>query len=613
MIHTSSVSAKLSKSQLKDPRAKFLYKYGIQNIPLDAFLKESARRNPVVWGQLFRQVRGRPYVFQYKKNPHFFRPWLKQPMKDQTPHKAIKKGRQIGATELGTTEFLWFLDVHDNTKGVYVFPTGGLLSRFVRTRVEDAILASEYLRSRVRELNNVQQKKIGKSFAIFSSAGAQRLGEGTDADIVVLDEKDRMNDRTEVAFRETLSASRYGYIREYSTPTIPNFGIAKSFTNSCRYHYFLRCEACGCRQALSYPENIKQVKDYDETLDIVPEGCFIIACVKCNKELNRMQIGEWVAERPDLSRYRAGYFISQLYAPWISASRIMEKRREYPFVELWYNYVIGVEHVGDNIPIHEDDILECQDKELTWQTKRDEAYVAVVAGIDWGAKNWAVVVGIRPDGSTKLLNWFVAQDSKKGNPLGSVMELDEKMAPFQPNVIVADAGYGKDRVAYLQKKYPGRVYACFYKDSRSKKGKSGDKLVQPKWNFNDWSVSVNRTSALKSYFQTFKSEFRSWVVPRNDQKLKTFISHHTALAILREEEEDAEGNKTGEIIERIVRTRDDHLAHAGCYARLARDLVVTGGKITSDRLDFGFVDQPPGPSIGSSTPTVGDFLSIQML
>jgi len=53
--------------------------------------------------------------------------------------------------------------------------------------------------------------------------------------------------------------------------------------------------------------------------------------------------GEWVAEYPD--RDWAGYHISQLIAPWITAAEIIEQEQTKS-QEYFYNFVLGLPVIG---------------------------------------------------------------------------------------------------------------------------------------------------------------------------------------------------------------------------------------------------------------------------
>jgi hypothetical protein len=90
----------------------------------------------------------------------------------------------------------------------------------------------------------------------------------------------------------------------------------------------------------------------------------------------------------------------------------------------------------------------------------------VFVGIDWGHLNWVIVIGINyTNQRTYLLNIGVFEDDKH-RELDSVKHIEAFIAPFEPDLIVADGGYGKDRNTYLLRKYPGKVFACLAGDTK---------------------------------------------------------------------------------------------------------------------------------------------------
>jgi hypothetical protein len=250
---------------------------------------------------------------------------------------------------------------------------------------------------------------------------------------------------------------------------------------------------------------------------------------------------------------------------------------------MWWNYVLGVEYAGDDVLITNEMLRRCIDPTRTWVTCRDNKYVAIVVGIDWGNLNWAVIAGLTADGKFHLLNIIITKDARKGDALGSTRELAQKIAPYQPDLLVVDFGYGKDRSALMQDLFPGRAFTCHYLDSPS------SKLASPRWEVEKrFSVTLDRTLSLKQYFNYYKLGGRIWVLPREDEKLMLFMKHNCNLALIREQDED-----TKEVTERIEKTGDDHLAHAGNYAAIAMRYMINGGMVANAAsFNFGFIDPP---------------------
>jgi hypothetical protein len=133
------------------------------------------------------------------------RQFLQQPLDDPHAHRAMQKSRQCGASENEVREVLWFGDQNPYTKIAYVFPTFDQVADFSKTRIEEVMKDSPYVKRRMgidpttgKKLpgedivDNVRLRRIGNSFMFFRSGHTAKAGEGIDVDMVVFDEIDRM-------------------------------------------------------------------------------------------------------------------------------------------------------------------------------------------------------------------------------------------------------------------------------------------------------------------------------------------------------------------------------------------------------------------------------------
>lgn len=546
-------------------------RYGIVLDPtiIASTLDSSAQNDPVIWAMTNRRLRGEPYRFELPEsargNPRLWnrhRPFLMQLLQDQTEIKAIQKGRQAGESENAVTECLWFLDAHPGTKAVYTFPSDPQMQDFSNTRIQPALEETDYMRGLIPTgcTNNVTLKQIKQnSWLIMRSAQTARLGEGVDADVVFLDERDRMTDKVEVAFEQSLSSSSYGYLREFSTPTTVGVGINKSYERSCKYQWFVKCDS-GHRQVLSFEDNIEPLHDFDETADTIMPGTFGFKCSHngCVSNINRWN-GEWVAERPDLAKIRAGYHISQLSCVWISADRIMQQKINHKFMDLFYNYVLGLPFSSNEGLISEAALNQCCDTSRAMPNIRLKEYTAVVAGIDWGYQNWCVVIGRRFDGKNEVAGLYKVPDSSE--VLHAPKAICDYLRVFNPDVIVADLGYGRDRTDEMMRQYPDRVFGCNYSS-----GGPHDKIFQPIWNDSAHTVRVDRTMHLRSGLEMFK--MRKIILPGKMDEYSILRAHLLNLVLLHDEIED-KMTREHKIVEYIGQKGADHMAHAFAYAALA--------------------------------------------
>ncbi len=549
-------------------------------------LEQLSRLDPVIWTMYHRRLKGAPMVFDVARHltenalkawakerqagereavrhrtimQQRHRPWQIEPLRDEHPHKVYKKGRQIGISELSLTEAICFLDQNENTNLIYTFPRDKQLETFAKTRIDPAFQETPRMRRLLTGVNQVGMKRIGNSHIVFRSAWDSGLGEGVNADVVVFDEKDRMKPGVEVAFKESMSSSPFGWVRDVSTPTLPNRGVDEAYQQSDKRQWFVKCSRCGKKQPITH-DSIKQQIDLPMVLPKeLPEHAFEYICdkPKCGGKLDRL-MGEWVAERPSIKRIR-GYHMPQMIAIWLSATAIMQKRVDYKFIQLWTNYVLGEVSLGESMLLTERD-FDMAEAGHPIITRRTADWVYVSVGIDWGHRNWLVVKGLNTNGRQYILNGMMFEDNR-AQELESVRKIEAWIEPYQPDMIIADDGYGKDRNAYLLRKFgESRFYACRY--NRAEKG---GQTFTPGWQPARNQVLCDRTMALKNMCRLIKD--REIGFPSMEHEItRAIIDHLKALAPMMEQDEETE-----EIIEVINATGDDHLAHALFYSQLGMD------------------------------------------
>lgn len=546
----------------------------IESLPAEAtvrqVLDELCKVDPVIWTMTNRRLKGQPMTFDMTKflragNSSMdilirHRPFLLQPLRDPAKHKVYIKGRQVGVSELGITEVVHFLDTSgSNRKWIYTFPRDKQLQDFSNTRIAQMFDETPRIKRLLGVPNQTYTKRIGASFLILRSAWESNLGEGIDADGVTFDEKDRMKDGVEVAFKESLSSSKFGFMREVSTPTLFGKGVDLSWRRSDQMTWHVKCTKCGLEQPVEYPDNFVQVKDYPYNATEIPKDSWVYACRKmaCRGPIDRTQ-GRWVPVHSDRHLIR-GYHIPQTIAPWISATDIQQKKVESKFLQLFENYVLGRTSKGETILVTDGDFNACT---TNYQpvTHRTSDWEKITIGIDWGNKNWIYVLGLNAHNRRRyLLNIGIFEDHATDSL--DINEVIKFIAPYEPDVIVADAGYGKDRNAKLLKKFDpnheGRFYACWYNPSAKT-----SRTFQPVWG--EARVLVDRTITLKTLCRSLKE--REIGFPAGFRNFEIFKMHVMALAPLKQEEE-------GELFETIESTGEDHLAHAAAYATLGMDRI----------------------------------------
>ena len=522
---------------------------------------------PSLWALKYKTIKGKPTTF-ISRDAHKHRPWQQAILDDPHPNKVIEKSRQLGLSEVGMTECLHFLICNHTTKAMYIFPRNQQMVDFSKTRIQPVLTSSDYFRGMTEpKLNSLATKKIRDSYLFMRSGWSSALGEGADLDCLAIDEYDRMKDGVELAFQEGLKSSRFGLMRRWSTPTIPGRGINAQFMKSDQMRYIHTCPHCGCKQFLTFEDNVIQVKPHgvNNVTHEVEDGTFIIGCKKCKKELDRWAVGEWVAQYPSIKEIR-GYHISQMDAVWISADDIMRRSFNYTSKQLFRNYVIGEPYASEGLIVTEEDIKASIRLPREVQS-RNSQYVGVVAGIDWGADSYMVILGIRANGAVDLLNMFSVSD-EPSKPLKSVAHFCAILRTYQPNIVVADAGYGADRNAYAYTQFPSTWYACYWTTSRDANAK-----IRFKDQYNEQSreITVDKTVKIQRTLYAVKNHLIG-MFPYNE-KLQQLALHFKNTRIMDEEAD-------GLVYQKATRIGPDHYVSALTYALIGVD------KLTNYNIKF---------------------------
>jgi hypothetical protein len=185
-----------------------------------------------------------------------------------------------------------------------------------------------------------------------------------------------------------------------------------------------------------------------------------------------------------------------------------------------------------------------------------------VIGLDWGHLNWGLAVGVNTYNNLAYLIGFNVVEDSDTDPLGSARQMHAWAQAFEPDLILADSGYGKDRNAYMLKLWGDRFYAVYYHPSDKH-----SRTFKPQFIQASHRVLADRTITLKYACQQIRE--KALGLPAWDSRLQLVVDHFKNLAPLQVEEDDL-------IYEVIEHTGDDHLAHCVGYTAMGVDQLVEG-------------------------------------
>jgi hypothetical protein len=521
------------------------------NKDLEKLLKEEdpkilqalAVEDRVIWASLHcRTEKGHPLDFYNHQ-------YLIDVYDDDSKEIVVQKSAQTGLTTYGVNRALHFCDTNQ-VAVIYTFPTSGDVSEFSKARVNPIIKGSEYLNSRVDDIDSVELKQFAGSFIYFRGTWSERQAISIPADMLVHDETDRSKPEIISMYRERLSHSDYKYVIHLSNPSVPDYGINALYMRSDMKKWFVTCPECGKKQVLTFPDSIKMGVAYKD--DIYYKCLFCDA--RFDDDVRRR--GEWRETNPG-SRL-SGYHISQLMSPWISAEEIVNKYENERWKQTFFNFVLGEPYAGENIPLKRTDMLECvQNNHTMWEEA--EPGVRTYMGVDQGDEIH-VTVWRSLRGAVMLLRAFTVTDFS---------ELANAMDTYKVASCVIDALPNKHSARDFALQFPGRVWLCYYSDTQKK-------VIT--WNEDmdsrEYSVTANRTETLDFLADEYKR--KHIILPKLTNDLEEFIRHHAALVKEKVEKSD------GTFRYAYMNTAPDHYAHASNYAMIALSRATAGSLAEMD-------------------------------
>lgn len=479
------------------------------------------------------------FVNEYNKPLEFVKHrFLIDYMADNAPVIVTKKAAQIGMTVAETVRSA-HLAGYGKKNIIHTLQTSDVIKGFVAPKVNPIIEYNPAIKNLVK-LDSESLKQYNENFVFYRGAQAESQAINITADVLLIDEYDRSNQRVVEMYASRLDASEFKWRRYFSNPSAIGFGVDGLYNQSDQRHWLVTCSHCGHRGYMDFEKNDDEKPHYVD-IELV-----IYACGKCGLEIydkDRIN-GEWVAKYPDRDWH--GYWVSQLMAPWIGAKEILEKQQNST-TEFFYNFVLGKAYTPTDLIVNRETILNATKQMIIPKTK-------VAIGVDNGAtKHW---VAATPQG---------VFDYGKTNDWKDI----ERLFLMYNAVMVIDALPDFTIPKRLVEKYKGKVFINYYKQDTKNLGtvRWGEKkdfgIV-----YSDRTKIMDLTA---SEISEQKIQFRI-----SPHEMDSYISHWENTFRTLEVDE-----KTGAEKGQWVHQGPDHYAHATIYMRIALSRIL-GGTIGVD-------------------------------
>lgn len=272
---------------------------------------------------------------------------------------AVTKCAQIGLSTLQIRLILTFLIQHHNLKAAYVLPTSGFAKEFTQSRVNPTIDASPVIASYVsNDIDNTSLKKVGSCFLLMRGTSGTTSAISFDLDMIITDEVDFCDQTVLGSYSSRLQHSDLKLRRDFSTPTLPAYGISAKYDDSSQAVRLVKCEHCEHWVELDFFNDVmvpgfnyggtndKPLSDWRKEHAMLPGvvGAWY-KCPHCGDEisdevLNNHDRREWVDKFP--GHWRKGFHVSPWDVPrYNPLQEVLRTVKDYSYGD-WNNFRLGL-------------------------------------------------------------------------------------------------------------------------------------------------------------------------------------------------------------------------------------------------------------------------------
>lgn len=481
--------------------------------------------------------------------------WLIDLYRDESPKIIVRKASQICISEWMICEM--FSRARAGHAGMYILPTDVLRNTFVPRRIDKLLQRVAFYRanySLARKDSDMKSQKVfwGQDWR-FAGANAPDNFYEFPCSTLLFDEYDRC--LLKAGGNLQLAYDRLGKAKLedqriiiVGNPSRPGYGVDHEYEKSDKKRYLIKCESCNEYQPLNWFVNF--VREDEDGWSLLSPGDHNIdaaaVCCKCERAINRLKSGEWVAEH--LGRLVSGYHASKLFGDnrpglvmQLMFDKFIEAQGDPTLLQIFYNNYLGEPFRAEGSAITLDILASC-----VADYKIPKAATGAFAGADVG-KHLHVQIDKIINGKPSLLfagtvrNYEeLAQVSRRfGVVCGVIDALPEQHAT--PEFI-------RDNPAW---------YQCFYSLPDTAK-------VDIDPDYKTQTLRTNRTASLDATLAWYMMKREA--IPRNWQALDNgdYAAQMTAATRVFNEDRGKYEWQEGD--------KPDHHHHAANYKRIAHEI-----------------------------------------
>lgn len=538
------------------------------------------------WAQSYRTIDGQPFSLAR------FKP-LEQIYRDDHQQIVVIKPAQVGISELAITLTIWALIegyklwcrelgiIKEGINVGYCFPTQKALSEFSKERFAGLKRESELLTAIFADsdFDDVSFKQIRDSYLYLRGAWSEEALLSFPADLLILDEFDRMSPAAVELARKRLRQSQIRRQVCVSTPTVPGVGIDALYKLSDQHVWEVFCQGCGEYLELDYFRDVRAGDaDYSEfkywSASRLENVTWRVLCANCRTEIDRLGAGRWRAKAPENKRWR-GYHVPALCFPSVKLEELgLLAISDNPTIKTeFFRSDLGLAYAPADCRITVD-MLARLSADLPGGKLPAMQWTKTTMGIDVGSRFHYAIASTGEDGRRYLRaagsvrHWSELSDLLKRYAVRScVIDSEPELHACKA---WADRHKGKVKRADYPNGMAGKLFRLGSSEERKllnaeqKRAKSSKAEAQTEAIDSDF-IQINRTMVLdKVYAQISEGAI---LVPQSIHDEAEFQAH--LCAPTREVIEDKDGDS------RAVwhHSAPDHLFHAMAYCLIALEVM----------------------------------------
>lgn len=432
----------------------------------------------------------------------------------------VQKCSQIGLSEVMARYGVSLACMIPDFSVIVTFPFSGDASDFAKTRIDPFIDTSPKLKEMINpKMNNGEIKQFGSSFMYFRGTNGKTQAISIPADMIISDEIDRSDPHILSQYTSRLTHSSFKLRRNFSTPTIPKFGIAAEMEDSIRWKNLCKCNHCSRWFLPNYFEHVK-IPGFDHDLRTITKTNLpklryleaVLICPHCGAVPSlQPEHRNWVAENPDSNFEAQGIYVSPFDAPnLITTVDLIKNSTAYAKYSEFVNQNLGLEEEDASEALTLADLNRAQ---LPAGVDMRSSMLHCM-GIDMGIMCYITIGRISHEGDF-LVVW------RERCPIGMLEERKKRLAAeWKVVVTVMDSQPYVDTVQRFQK-FDKNLYGAVYSNAKTLES---FKVKMFEGDVNEGklpihTVQINRDKSLDMLMNVIKRELKWAPISAEDDEI----------------------------------------------------------------------------------------------